>query len=318
MRKSHFLSVSILLMVVFSILVILITVLITLKNTADLTEILEDSIKSRLISTSVAARGLIDADAFDSYNSIGDIRNDIDAYDRTLDNLRELKTQAGATYIYALKQLGGDYHFVFDTDEESDTLFDEYTISTVHERAFLGEDCAGIMNVDDEYGSFNTGAVPIWRNSKIVGIIRTDIADEYIQENRTASQRNQYALFALLIITMGIMVTIVAILLHNVKKMNRKLFEMANFDVLTGLPNRQYLLSYLDSLSEKSLKNGEPFAFLLIDLDNFKQVNDGAGHDAGDDLLCQFGKYLNTTSENAKAFRPPAGLLNVSARIGGD
>lgn len=318
MRKSNFLIVPIVIVIGFSIVVICLTAFLSLKNTADMTRILEDSIKSGLISTSIAAQELIDVDAFDAYNSAEDIENDIVAYSETLANLRALRTQAGATYIYALKHIGGIYYFIFDTDEEDSTLFDAYALSPVHERAFLGEDSAGIMNVEDEYGNFNTGAVPIWRDGRIIGIICTDIADEYIQESRAASQRNQLILIASLIVTMGVLIVIAVVLLRNVRRMQAKLFRMANYDVLTSLPNRQYLLTYLESLSIKSLKHGETFAFLLVDLDNFKQVNDGSGHDAGDNLLRHFGQYLNTTHENSKAFRPPAGLLDVSARIGGD
>ena len=308
----------ILAVIVFSIIIISLTVFMTLKNTSDLSAILEESIKSGLISTSIAARGLLDIEKFDSYNSIDDILADFEAYSQTLEHLRELRRQIGVEYIYALKQLDGKYYFIFDTDEEIDTLFDEYEIYHVHERAFLGFEYAGIMNVTDEYGSFNTGAVPIWLNGKVIGIISTDIADEYIQESRDASNRNAVILIIALVIIMGGMTVIVWLLMRDVKKMQDKLFEMANIDVLTGLPNRQFLMTYLADVAEKAIKQDEPFAFMLIDLDNFKQVNDGAGHDAGDELLRHFAVYLGTILENSKSFRPPAGALNVSARIGGD
>ena len=318
LKKSSFQNISILAVIVFSIIVIGITVFMTLKNTAELTEILEESIKSGLISTSLAARSLLDIDAFDSYNSAEDIMRDSEHYYETLEHLRHLQRQIGVEYIYALKLIDGKYHFIFDTDEEEDTLFDEYEISTVHERAFLGEESAGIMNVIDDYGSFNTGAVPIWRGGRVIGIISTDIADVYIEESSGAATRNSTLLIVTIVITMCVLIAIVALLMQNVKKMQDKLFRMANFDVLTGLPNRQYLISYLDDISKKALRNGESFAFLLIDLDNFKKVNDGAGHDAGDELLRHFAVYLDSIHGNSKSFRPPAGALNVSARIGGD
>jgi len=217
-----------------------------------------------------------------------------------------------------LKNLHGKYYFIFDTDFEQDTLFDEYEISPVHKRAFLGEYNAGIMNVVDEFGSFNTGAVPIWKDGVVIGIVSTDIEDIYIQESRAASLRNAIILIIAMVISMCVLTIIVAQLLRNVGKMQDELFKMANFDVLTGLPNRQYLMNYLTTISQKAIEQQASFALLLIDLDNFKTVNDNAGHDAGDELLRDIATYIDSMNENSKSFRPPPGLLNVSARIGGD
>jgi len=305
-------------LIVFFTIVAGIAVFMTIKNTHDLMNILEESISSSLISSSIAARELLDIDRFDSYNSAEDVENDIEAYEQTLENMRSLKRQVGVTYIYALKLIDGKYYFVFDTDEESDTLFDEYEIYPVHERAFLGEESAGVMNVTDEYGDFNTGAVPILKNGRVIGIISTDIEDAYIKESNVAANRNTLALILIMAATMSIVTVIVSLLLRKVQKMQDKLFQMANYDVLTGLPNRQFLMTYMPEMAGKALKNQTPFAFFLIDIDNFKSVNDGAGHDAGDELLQHIAKYLDSIHNNSKSFRPAAGALNVSARIGGD
>ena len=145
-----------------------------------------------MISTSIAARSLIDIERFYTYTSIEAIENDREAYDQTLEELRSLKRQLGVTNVYALKQIDGSFFFVFDTDNYSDTIFDEYARFPVHERAFLGEESAGIMNLVDQYGSFNTGAVPIWRNGQVIGIVSTDIVDIYMYkkapEQRTETQ----------------------------------------------------------------------------------------------------------------------------------
>jgi len=315
--KKKFLGVSVVSLIIFSTIIISIAVFMTLKNTGDLRRILEESISSSLISTSVAALELIDIDKFEAYNSLKDIEGD-DAYAETLAELRMLKDRIGVTYIYALKNIGGKYYFIFDTDEEDDTVFTEYEIYPVHERAFLGEDSAGIMNVTDEFGNFNTGAVPVIKDGRVIGIISTDIEDTYIKESGDASKRNTIALIMTLTATMGIMTAIVTLLLRNVRGMQEKLFKMANYDMLTGLPNRRFLMGYLKDAAEKALKNRASFAFLLIDLDNFKKVNDSAGHDAGDTLLRHIAKYFDGALLNTEIFKPPAGTQNVSARIGGD
>lgn len=98
--------------------------------------------------------------------------------------------------------------------------------------------------------------------------------------------------------------------------MQTKLKRQALYDNVTNLPNRQYLMDYLARLTSGPEKT--PFAILFIDLDNFKLVNDNAGHDAGDELLRHIAQYLDSSAENVKSFRPSAGQLNIAARVGGD
>lgn len=318
MEKSRLQSVSILSIIGFFIIMLGIVVIMTLKNTADLRGILEDSVKAQLISTSIAARGILDVEKFDSYNAPEDIESDAEAYARTLADLRSLQKQVGAKYIYALKQLNGKYYFVFDTDPEIEERFIEYEIFPVHEQAFLGRESADIMNVTDEYGSFNTSAVPIWKNGSVIGIISTDIEDAFIQKSNSTAHANAVFLIVTMFVTMCAMLIIVALLLRHIRKIQDRLFRMANYDLITGLPNRQYLMDYLTKISAKSKKAKATFALLFIDLDNFKRVNDNAGHDAGDELLRHIAAYLDNVHENSKSFRPSAGILNISARIGGD
>jgi diguanylate cyclase (GGDEF)-like protein len=80
---------------------------------------------------------------------------------------------------------------------------------------------------------------------------------------------------------------------------NRKLMYMATHDHLTGLPNRSYLTE--KSQDFFSLQNNHRFAnthkkaaFLLVDLDKFKDVNDAMGHNSGDELLVSIAKRLSS------------------------
>jgi len=59
-------------------------------------------------------------------------------------------------------------------------------------------------------------------------------------------------------------------------------FEMAITDALTGLFNRRYMETHLAGLVEQAAARSKPIAVLVLDIDYFKSINDGHGHDAGD------------------------------------
>ena len=83
---------------------------------------------------------------------------------------------------------------------------------------------------------------------------------------------------------------------------------MANYDHLTGLPNRTLLLDRIAHATASSHRSKEPIALFFIDLDRFKQVNDSLGHECGDLLLKEVSKRL-VMSMRAD---------DTLARIGGD
>ncbi|MDR0906399.1 MAG: diguanylate cyclase [Oscillospiraceae bacterium] len=319
MGKSKLQQVTLIVIIGFLIIVFGVVIVLTVKNTGDLQDILADSVEAQALSIASAAREIIDADKFATYNSYDDINADSAAYYGTRARLRALQSETGATYIYALKQINGQYEFVFDTDVEDEEVFIPYELEAVHEQAFIGKDSSGVMNVQDEWGTYNTAAVPIWgADGRVIGIVSADIEDTFIRRSSDTAQRNAVFLSVTMVVTMAVMIAALIILLRRVTQMQSKLFKMANYDVITGLPNRQYLMDYLARISAKAEKSNESFALMFIDLDNFKKVNDGAGHDAGDELLRHIATYLEGVHENSKAFRPSAGILNVSARIGGD
>src|SRR5437016_4367 len=68
---------------------------------------------------------------------------------------------------------------------------------------------------------------------------------------------------------------------HNVQLS----LEMAITDQLTGLHNRRYMSRHLDNLVETAKSSGKPIAFVIMDIDYFKAVNDVYGHDIGDQVL---------------------------------
>ncbi len=92
------------------------------------------------------------------------------------------------------------------------------------------------------------------------------------------------------------------------RELEEKLRTQATTDPLTGLANRAELLSQLEFSTALSNRTGDGFALLLLDLDNFKMVNDTLGHGIGDKLLVEATRRLQ------KELR----ATDSVARIGGD
>ena len=93
-------------------------------------------------------------------------------------------------------------------------------------------------------------------------------------------------------------------LLDQTELSQRQLRHQATYDELTGLPNRSEFKRALSAM----VQTARPFAVLLLDLDNFKAVNDTLGHDVGDEVLRAAAARLTPAV-------PTGGLL---ARLGGD
>ncbi len=82
----------------------------------------------------------------------------------------------------------------------------------------------------------------------------------------------------------------------------------ANYDPLTQLPNRSLFLDRLNNAVKLTKRNNSKLALMLLDLDKFKWVNDSLGHHAGDILLQETAKKLQTAVRNS----------DTVARLGGD
>ena len=103
-------------------------------------------------------------------------------------------------------------------------------------------------------------------------------------------------------------ILIVHLYLVSLEKKERELFALAHTDALTDLPNRRSLKQKMLSLISNSRNSNGRFAVAMIDLDNFKNINDTIGHDWGDKVLSEIAvRWKSVVTEN-----------DYICRLGGD
>lgn len=102
---------------------------------------------------------------------------------------------------------------------------------------------------------------------------------------------------------------------RELSRSNRKLQEseaslitLSLTDPLTGLANRRRLMEFLQHEMNRSKRNQEPFSIMMTDIDFFKKVNDGFGHDVGDEVLLAFSKLMRDSMRS----------IDLVARLGGE
>ncbi|MCB4359033.1 putative bifunctional diguanylate cyclase/phosphodiesterase [Quatrionicoccus australiensis] len=92
------------------------------------------------------------------------------------------------------------------------------------------------------------------------------------------------------------------------KAAERRIRELADFDPLTGLPNRRLLRDRFAQLLAAAEREEGEIALIFLDLDHFKRINDSLGHSVGDDLLCEVSGRLSAAVRR----------IDTLARLGGD
>jgi diguanylate cyclase (GGDEF)-like protein len=170
------------------------------------------------------------------------------------------------------------------------------------DRVFRIEDVAGMpaeaVNEREEFereGIQSILIVPLWTGLRLDGFVgfdavrqRVEWSEHYVMGLRLMTQMISNALEA--------------------RAMSQQLHRLAFQDPLTGLPNRKRLE---DHFALAAIRPGRPsgtVAVAVVDVDNFKQINDTHGHAVGDRVLCELGRRLQGAMRDS----------DTVARIGGD
>jgi diguanylate cyclase (GGDEF)-like protein len=114
--------------------------------------------------------------------------------------------------------------------------------------------------------------------------------------------------FAPIAATQAMTVWVMITLQRRVHRLVRELSRQASTDPLTGLANRRTLLDSLEREMASHLRRGSALSLMMIDVDRFKQLNDTAGHAAGDEVLRRLAAVLSRASRRG----------DLAARFGGE
>jgi len=132
---------------------------------------------------------------------------------------------------------------------------------------------------------------------------------ERINRERASRMQAQEALLRMQEENNALLESSVASRTQQLQQANLELERLSNTDSLTGLSNRRGFESRLEAAIEEGRATGLPVAFLMLDVDLFKHINDKYGHGVGDECLAAVGQTLSEFSRRDNEF---------AARIGGE
>jgi diguanylate cyclase (GGDEF)-like protein len=143
-------------------------------------------------------------------------------------------------------------------------------------------------------GSKAVLCIPISYGETLLGVLNVESREEdaFSEEDR---------------LIMSTLADLLATALHNAFVF-QKLQQQSITDGLTGIKTRRFFWESLTSEWRRASRSGRPFSVVLMDLDKFKEVNDGLGHLEGDLVLARVGRLLEQKCRQS----------NVVARYGGD
>jgi diguanylate cyclase (GGDEF)-like protein len=197
--------------------------------------------------------------------------------------------RAQETYA-AASEASLDAFFVLHSVTDGKGAITDFAIDATNERA---EKMAG-MTKQGLHGAALCTLLPESRSSgifdELVSVAVNGGVQEVEWENRMSAVRARWLHRQVVAVEGGIVVILRDI--SERKLAQQHVLHMAHHDALTGLPNRSLIGDRLDQAILHAQRDGRAVSVAFLDLDSFKLVNDGLGHNAGDELLKIVGRRM--------------------------
>lgn len=227
-------------------------------------------------------------------------------YQHMLSVFQTIVSDLDATFVYTTRVVDeSSFVYILDGENPSSDLFSPYgsadeTTAIEWRVATTGvPEFTGLVSFE-RWGTFLSGYAPIVDSTtgEILGIVGVDYSLHHV---------NQLLTTALWTMVLG--VTLLVVFATGVLyRLLESRFTALETDYLTGLSSKQSYEAFLHRATVDAVKNQKPLSMLMIDVDDFKQINDIYGHDFGDIVLKQVGEMLQKFRQKNESI----------ARYGGD
>nr|WP_312578515.1 diguanylate cyclase [Sedimentibacter sp.] len=227
-------------------------------------------------------------------------------YEKMQETFRKIKGKTGVSFIFTEKKLSErEAVFIFDGEENGSKMFSQLGsinyISDAERRAFNEKLNISTDLINDSlWGAFISGFAPIIdaNDGEVLGLVGVDFSLAYVKNIINSVK-------AILLTSIFIIVFLITVIVNKILEMRTKSLET---DYLTGLYSKNYYEDELDFIIKDSKSKGKIFSLVMIDIDDFKEINDQRGHIIGDKVLKSVAKIMQ---QNMRS-------VDICSRYGGD
>lgn len=260
---------------------------------------------------SIAVAALLSED-IDSYRALVEAEFVVpgtplaDYYDRMCGVLREIKLKTGAFYLYTEKILSDqEYIYILDGEDPDSLNFSslgskEDMEDHDYDLYLLGDPYATDINYYPEWGYLLTGYAPIWdpESGQLLGRVGTDLSADHI--DALIDNIRNVILLSLVLLLFGIGVVLYQFL--------GSFLLSIETDFLTGLFNKRYFEIRKQKLCADRQSSSGGCSVIMLDIDDFKRLNDTHGHPLGDVALKRIADVIKASTRTQ----------DICSRFGGD
>lgn len=264
-------------------------------------------LQSKLMEVANYSASIVDVEKHQRLNAKEQTRGDL--YQEVIRDLVKVHNSfAEVKYLYTLIYRDGQLYFILDTATSALLEKDHLKASLVMEEydnsgqddAWIKQVIAGDPYVDeevfsDQFGSFVSATVPLFdRNGVVVAMLGVDMDASDYEQRFSKIYRD-----AVVAIVISMLVSIMAgvyvfLSQRKLALLQQETYLLMETDALTGAYNRHFFKRLALNEWELYRRYGVSFSIIVFDIDHFKMINDQFGHEAGDQVLIEIVRQVQT------------------------